>query len=212
MDNITHKTREEWLEAAMVLMHHDVFTTAQINPSEWETKKIKISCSFPMAYRGSRSGKAVTLGQAFDPIVSEGGFTEIVINPLLDNPMDVLATTAHEMIHGFVGIECGHRGDFARVARAIGYIGPLTVVDLTKLTNSITPALESKFKEIADILGSYPHSKVDPQLRKKQTTRNLKLECSHCGFTARASATQLAKIGPSAPCPVCEKRGTLITQ
>ncbi len=60
------------------------------------------------------------MGQAFDPSISADGTFEVFINPVIDNPVDVLAVLAHELGHVWAGIQCGHRGEFARFARAIG--------------------------------------------------------------------------------------------
>ncbi len=195
--------RETYLQAAAVMLQHSVFSAAGISPSEWEAKKYRVSCGFPIGFRGSRNGK-VAIGQAFDPSISADGTAEVFINPILDNPADVVAVLAHELIHVFAGIECGHKGEFKRIARQIGLVGALTA----------TVAGEELAAKIADItaaLGTYPHAKIDPQSRKKQGTRLLKLECGACGWTARLSAMQAARMNPEAACPCCGEHSSLGT-
>jgi hypothetical protein len=193
--------RESWLAAAAVMLQHEVFPVAGIDAASWEQRKYRVSCGFPIGYRGSRTGK-VALGQAFDPSISADGTMEVFINPILDNPVDVIAVLAHELIHVEAGIACGHRGRFASVARAIGLTGPMTAT---------VPGdeLRGKLQRIVADLGIYPHAKVDPNARKKQGTRLLKLQCSDCGWTARVSALQANRLHAASTCPVCIAVGSL---
>jgi len=195
--------RETWLNAAAVLMQQLVFTDAGISAGTWEAVRYRITCGFPLGYRGSRNGKRVTLGQAFDPSISADGTYEVCVNPIMDQPADVLATLAHEMVHVHCGIECGHRGEFRRIATAIGLTG--------KMTATVAGSkLAAKLADIADQLGPYPHAKIDPTMRKKQGTRLLKMTCSDCGFIARVSGKWAARITADSTCPSCDNSGTLI--
>ena len=92
-----YNEREPWLAAASVLLQHDVFPSASIEAPQWEARRYRVACGFPIGYRGSRTGK-VTLGQAFDPSISADGTFEVFINPILDNPLDVLGVLAHELV------------------------------------------------------------------------------------------------------------------
>ena len=189
--------RETYLQAATVMLQHTVFTAAGIEPSEWEGKKYRVSCGFPIGYRGSRTGKVV-IGQAFDPSISADGTAEVFINPILDKPSDVIAVLAHELVHVFAGNACGHKGEFARIARAIGLAGALTA--------TVAGAeLQGKIDAIVTALGAYPHARIDPNARKKQGTRLLKLECDACGWTARVSAMQGNRLPFDAACPCCSE-------
>lgn len=196
-----HTERETWLSEASVLLQERIFTAADIKPREWSKRRYRVSCGFPIGYRGSRTGK-VTLGQAFDPSISADGTFEVFINPILDKPVDVLGVLWHELIHVYCGIECGHRGDFAYTARATGLTGPMTS---TVPGPSTIPVL----KEIAKELGKYPHARIDPNARKKQGTRLLKLQCDSCGWTARVSGLQARRLHDDSACPVCAGLHTL---
>ena len=198
----SYTTREEWLQAALVLLFEMVFANAGISPDAWQSRRYRVTCGFPIGYRGSKTGRVV-LGQAFDASVSSDGTMEVCINPIIDEPVEVLRILLHEFIHVWAGIECGHRGEFARIAKAVGFTGPMT-------QTPASPALLDTLTEIADILGIYPHAKVDPSLRKKQGTRMLKLQCSDCGFTARVSAKWQSKITHESTCPACHLAGTLV--
>lgn len=202
MANFTE--REPWLAAASVALQHQVFPRANVQAPQWEQRKYRVACGFPIGYRGSRTGK-VALGQAFDPSISADGTFEVFINPILDKPLDVLAVLAHELAHVWAGIQCGHRGEFARVARGIDLVGPLT-------STSAGSWLSAELADIAQILGPYPHAKVDPNARKKQGTRLLKLQCSDCGWTVRLSALQARRLHAASPCPVCTGVGSLVVE
>ena len=183
MDKI-YNDREQWLNAAIILLINELFTLAGVQPAEWESKRYAVSCGFPIGYRGSRTGK-VTLGQAFDPATSSNGTAEMFINPIMDDVIEVLLVLLHEMVHVLVGNHEGHKGRFAVVAKAMGLTTPLTALMSAEGKYNATEELIAKIREIAEILGEYPHSKVDPQMRKKQGTRMLKISCTGCGFTAR---------------------------
>jgi len=187
--------REAWLQAASVLLFNLVFPSAGITPADWEQKKYRVSCGFPIGYRGSRTGK-VTIGQAFDPSISADGTCEIFINPILDKPESVVAVLAHELIHAYAGIAVGHKGEFKRIARAIGLVGPLTATVAGEELAAIIATITST-------LGVYPHAKIDPNSRRKQGTRLLKMWCGNCEWTARISAMQWARVPEVAICPCC---------
>ena len=187
--------RETYLQAATVMLQHSVFTAAGIQPAEWEGKKYRVSCGFPIGYRGSKTGKVV-IGQAFDPSISADGTAEVFINPILDNPSDVVSVLAHELVHVFAGNACGHKGEFARIARAIGLVGPLTAT-------VAGTELQAKIDQIVAALGAYPHARIDPNARKKQGTRLLKMQCGECQWTARVSMSQWNRVRTDAPCPCC---------
>ncbi len=204
MSNIKFTERETYLASAAVMLQHSVFTAAGIEPSQWEGKRYRVSCGFPIGYRGSRNGK-VTIGQAFDPSISADGTAEVFINPILDNAADVVAVLAHELVHVYAGNACGHRGEFKRIARQIGLVGALTATVAGE-------ELAAKIAEITAALGDYPHAKVDPNLRKKQGTRLLKLWCGECEWTARVSAMQAARLNDNSICPCCGNAGTLGTE
>ena len=199
----SYKTREEWLQAALVLLFEMVFANAGISPDAWQSRRYRVSCGFPIGYRGSKSGKVV-LGQAFDASISADGTMEVFINPLVDDVVEVLRILLHEFIHVWAGIDCGHKGEFARIAKAVGFIKPMT-------QTPAGPALLETLKEIADILGEYPHAKIDANLRKKQGTRMLKIHCNECGVTARASLKWQSTITAESHCPSCHLAGCLVT-
>jgi hypothetical protein len=59
------------------------------------------------------------------------------------------------------------------------------------------------------MLGVYPHARIDPNARRKQGTRLLKLQCGACDWTARVSALQGNRLHALSACPVCGKYDSL---
>lgn len=175
------KTREEYLVASDTLLNKYVFNAEGINsiPSN-----VVYSCSF--ATTGNRIGaKHITLGQCFDPSCSSDKVNfQIVITPLLDDVLKVLATQVHEKIHKIVGLACGHKGAFPRMCKTVGLEGKPS-------STHAGAKLKETLQEIADELGPYPHSALDTSERKKQSTRMLKCECPECGMVVRASRKAL---------------------
>ena len=175
------KTREEYLVASDTLLNKYVFNAEGINsiPSN-----VVYSCSF--ATTGNRIGaKHITLGQCFDPACSSDKVNfQIVITPLLDDVLKVLATQVHEKIHKIVGLACGHKGAFPRMCKTVGLEGKPSATHAGS-------KLKETLQEIADELGPYPHSALDTSERKKQSTRMVKCECPECGMVVRASRKAL---------------------
>jgi hypothetical protein len=96
-------------------------------------------------------------------------------------------------VHAVVGTECGHRGEFRKVAKAIGLEGKMTA---TVAGDKLRAALEAMMFQ----LGDYPGAKLSKaDAAARQTTRMLKLSCEGCGYVARTTQKWLDEIGP----PLC---------
>jgi hypothetical protein len=156
---------------------------------------IQVSMAFP---KGARGGNKV-IGQCWKR-KDDSSPNNIFINPQLNDTIKVLATLAHELIHA-VDFAAGHKGEFARMARAIGLEGKLTA---TYAGADLTEALADYVKDHGEI----PHIAMDDtQAPPKQKVRNLPWICedtSGCGFNFRTSNMQGLKLGHSALCPVCQ--------
>jgi hypothetical protein len=158
-------TREEWLEAAMGLLW-------ALLPDQPTRPAIKISVGWPKG-----ANDKVTLGQCFNKRMSmDGECAHIFISPKQVEPLEVLRTVLHEMIHAVVGTEEGHRGKFAVMARQVGFEKPWTATPLSE-------ALKLSLGELVKGLGDYPHIGLNPAV-KKQGTR-MKLWVCSCGVKLR---------------------------
>jgi hypothetical protein len=120
---------------------------------------------------------------------------------LLTDPVKVVATLAHEMVHAADNGEHSHRGPFVRAVRALGLEGKPTA------TVAGEAFKEYATKLILDVLGNYPHTGLTPLVKKKvQKTYMLKLECPYCGCIVRMTRTWLDQCGA----PFCGTRGHII--
>ena len=167
-------TREEWLNAFCV----------EITPmfahlgESIKGKKIRLTCGFPST--GSR-GKTKRVGECWSEERSGDKHHEILISPVVADPVEVAAIAVHELCHVAAGIDAGHKGAFATLARAFHLEGKLTATvpgDMFK----------QEFAPIIKSLGDYPHAPLDPSTRKVQGTRMLLVKCPSCGCAARMTA------------------------
>ena len=202
--NPLFKDRESWLTEAANLILDDILTPIiDRKPfSHWSYDRpvFRISIGFP---KHSRGGKAIAV--CFTRESSSDGVNEIFINPEIDDPVEVMDKMVHELIHAYDDCESGHRNFFAYMARRAGLEGPLTAT-------TAGPSLARKLKEYAEMLGVFPHRKMQlDRTHKKDGTRQLKVECDNreCNFLFRTSERQLAKLfvpGMEAPfCPACDE-------
>lgn len=179
-----HSTREGWLLASIEELRPAFAGIGADIP-----KQVRISVGWP------RSAKANVIGQCWASHSSADAVPSVFISPKLHDPVEVLATVVHELVHAVDDCDSGHRGAFAKIARTIGLEGKLTATHAG-------PELEAHLKKVARTLGKYPHAAITPgELAKKQGTRMLKCECPVCGYTVRSTAKWLDEFG--APwCPV----------
>jgi hypothetical protein len=173
----TITTREGWLnEAAELILLFILAPATAIDTA----CKVKVSVGFT-GVKGASNTKA--LGSCFRKSCSTEGFNEIYISPICDDSLEILGTLAHELIHAIDDCQSGHKGFFAKVARKIGLIGPLTAT-------SAGPALAAKLESFIGLLGPIPHARLDLRDVKKQKNRNILCSCS-CGFKFRTAQAQI---------------------
>jgi hypothetical protein len=153
--------------------------------------KIRLTCGFPSVR--AFSAKKQCLGQCWADANSADGHCEMMISPVLDDPMRVAGVLAHELVHATVGTQHGHKGPFAKLARAIGLEGKMTATTEGE-------AFKQALKPILEAVGPYPHAELSKKARTKQGTRLLKLQCSTCAYTVRITRKWLDEVGPPA-CP-----------
>ncbi|MEE4109514.1 MAG: hypothetical protein V2I24_09215 [Halieaceae bacterium] len=201
--------REAWLtEAASLLLDTVVAPACQALGHEYTSALAdlgdswRVACGWPIGSRaGARRGIA---GQCFARSASAAGLAEVFISPRLYEGPQVLATLLHELLHAVDDCRDGHRGRFAAMARAVGFVAPLTELHLTD-------ALTAELAEMAELLPPYPHAALDVNAgRKKQGTRMVKVECGACGFLFRTTAKHLAALDESSPCPACHQTESLL--
>lgn len=187
---MNHPTRETYLQAATT--HLAPLFAAQGFP----LPPVRASVGIPA---GGAGGKLKRIGECWSNRASADNTTEIFICPSQSEPVQVLAILLHELIHAAVGLECGHKGPFKRVALALGLEGKMTAT---------TPGeqLTRDLATLAASLGDYPHAALNTALsgRKKQGTRMIKLVCDDCGWSCRTAQKNV-----DAGLPVCHCGGEI---
>jgi hypothetical protein len=137
---------------------------------------VRVSVGFPR-------GRRAAIGQCFASKASTDGTNHVFISPILEAPVDVLAVLCHELVHVVDDCRSGHRGNFARLARDVGLVGPM------RATQPGEP-LAARLSAIATSLGPYPHRALMPHQQvahRPDTTRMLKVVCPTCGYLARTT-------------------------
>lgn len=187
------QTREQWLETAV---QHLRPLLADVGA---ELGEVRVSVGWPST-RGT-SLKNRTIGQCWQTKSTGDKVPQIFISPMLGgvalaDDVKVLHVLTHELIHAWDDCEAGHKGAFARTAKAVGLIGKMTAT-------TAGPELTEKLEHVIRQIGSYPHSPLNPELGgpKKQSTRMLKVECSSCGCILRMTAKWMDEAGlPTCGC------------
>lgn len=99
---------------------------------------------------GQRSSSAA---EVWHSSVSEDGTFEILIMPDVVEVNYLANCLAHELIHTAVGFDQGHKGNFAKVALAIGLNRPMTAT-------TPGPAFIEWVAPFLEELGPMPHAKL----------------------------------------------------
>lgn len=179
-------TREEWLMSAVGALTPLFEEVGEAVPA------VRVSVGWP----GGRGNKNSVIGQCWNKAAAADEVAQIFISPVLEDGLRVLDVLAHELVHAIDENKSGHKGNFARIAKAIGLEGKMTATVAGE-------ALKERLTEVIDDLGAYPHAALSPALAggKKQTTRMLKVECPESGYIARTTAKWLDAYGaPKCPC------------
>lgn len=203
-------TREGWLTKAMSALNDVLFVPiGQAVPTN-----TRVACGWPS--RGEMAKRRRAIGQAWHKRASADGSYEILISPFLDEPVAVLATLGHEMVHISVGFECGHRGPFRRVANVIGLVGPMTATrPCPRFTEAVLPVLEA--------LGPYPHAQLGivgglpappggPESTgpRPDKGRMIKAQCPTCGMVIRLASKWIGARSPACPNLECSDHDRLM--
>jgi hypothetical protein len=178
--------REAWLKRASKLLTPMLEAAGSPPPLN-----IRYSCGWPSVSKGG-----MRIGECWASTASKDGHFEIFISPTIDDPMRVLDILLHEMVHACVGLKHGHKGEFKRVAKAVGLKGRMTATHAGE-------ELKGELINLCRKLGDYPHARLRKGLRsgpKKQGTRLLRVACPTCDYTVRITQKWLNIGLPICPC------------
>lgn len=183
-----YSTREEWLTAALAEVR-PIFETAGHPPAQ----AIRVTCGFP-----SNARRTGALGECWADTASADRTMEILVSPVLADPVEVLAVLLHEVAHTTPGA-MNHGAAFAAAAGSVGLKAAGTGRQPWKATALESP---SRYVDILEGLGSYPHATLTMNGKAKQATLMLKAQCPTCGYTVRLTR-KWANLG----LPVCPQDG-----
>lgn len=182
-------TREEWL-SNLAEIFRDRFAE-----HKYELPKVvRVSVGFPSSRGLSEHNRVI--GQCWYPEAAKDKSTHVFISPVIGDALRVSDVLLHELCHSVAGQKAGHKGQFKRVAVAMGLTGKMTAT-------TPAPELLKELSVIVKKLGPYPHAMLDPKKSpvKKQSTRLLKAECPKCGYIVRVTQKWIDEAGlPTCPC------------
>jgi hypothetical protein len=184
-----HTHREAWLYAVRDRLR-PLFDEAGYPMPD----NVRISCGFPGV--GALGTARYRRGECWAAECSTGNVFEIFISPRVADQQTVTVILLHELVHATVGLSTGHRGPFAKAAKKLGLVAPLT-------TATPNDGLAAKLQLIVEEVGPYPHREMDVATEtsgpKKQGTRMLKAECGECGYTVRLTKKWASIAEPLCP-------------
>ena len=186
MSNENKTTRELWLQNAVDLVS-PIFKN-----KGYTIPKVQVSCGFP-----STGNKSKHVGQCWGKSSTNDGTNQLFISPVLDEPVQVLDTLVHELVHAVDDCMHHHGPEFKKIATDVGLQGLMREA-------SAGPWLLEQLTTISRQLGKYPHSKINlAHSSSKKTGPRPRAKCKKCGY----EVTPLKKwlhMGP----PLCPKHTT----
>lgn len=102
---------------------------------------------------GGNGQRSRSAAEVWHSSVSDDGTFEILIMPDQVDADLVACHLAHELTHTAVGFDQGHKGDFARVALALGLNRPMTAT-------TPGPAFKEWVAPFLEELGAMPHARL----------------------------------------------------
>jgi len=191
-------SRENYLIQATDIMRKSLF-----KPKGYKVPKVELSVSWSTYGNNHRNtGDAKVIGLCFPKHMHKGGINQITITPNLDGStikgsIKILGVLVHELVHAVDNCVSGHGKAFKDCATAVGLTGKMTA------TGESDELKEYLRKNIIEKLGLFPHKKVTLS-GKKQTTRNIKVECNRCDFSFRTSRKNLDMMDYQPDCLACD--------
>ena len=180
-----HNSRENWLLEAV-----DIFRPWFQEHGAEIPEKVRVSVGYA---KRQRKG---TIGVCYASVAAEDGVHQLFMSPELDDALRVLDVLMHELIHAWDDCKSGHKGEFARVAKALGLTGKMTAT-------VASDELKVRLQDVLGKLGDYPHAKLNANTIPKQSTRMLKLICAVDGLDSEYKVRTTRKILDEYGAPLC---------
>lgn len=180
--NAAPTVREVWLSQAVSELE-SVFTA-----HSYQLPPVKVSVGF--ASKGARSG---TIGQCWSTQSAADRINQIFISPVLHDPVAVLDTLVHELVHAIDDCKHRHGPPFRKIATTIGLEGQMRSASAGK-------ALKERLSDIAGRLGPYPHAALAVgQVKRNPTAPRPRARCESCGYEVPMLKRFLAFGSPICP-------------
>lgn len=192
-----HETREAWLEAAVRDALRGFMAGKGVTVPE-----VRIGIGF--GHGGSR-GKAV--GECNPRSASPDGVNEITLRITEAEPITVLATLVHELVHAALDCKGAHGKTFATMAEVVG------LIPFPSMRSTVAGfMLNDRLTLLAEALGDYPGEGLRLGERKKQPIRNLARHCTECLFLFRTTRKQIENAETDGPlrCPRANCPGDVV--
>ena len=179
------QTREQWLNSAVEVLKPIFTEKSYIIP------KVNVSCGFPS------TGKDRHIGQCWSSESSEAEINEIFISPKLDDPIAVLDTLVHELVHAVDNCKNSHGAEFKKIALSVGLEGKMRQA-------AAGEKLKEKLKKMSLTLGEYPHKKLKFHMKIKIYRPRPKARCKKCGYEINVPKKWLHYAPPLCPIHIIE--------
>lgn len=183
IDDKDMTTREDWLVKGRKMLQERVFTHDDL------PERVKVSVGFC-------KGKAI--GICCPKAWSSKEYTEIFIDPKIEDGSRVLDILAHELIHAKLGNGKGHGKEFKKLAEKIGLVAPM------KATTASEP-LKAILDKIVEEIGAYPHAKLEqwtfPKEPKPDGEKSKQYICPEMCYIATVKNKYAEERLPV--CPIC---------
>ena len=157
-------TREQWLLTAVEKV------TPLFTALGYRVPPCRVSCGF--ASTGLRSGH---IGQCWSRASGADAVNQIFISPALADPIEVIDTLVHELVHAVDDCQHKHGKEFKKIALRLGMQGPMR-------SAGAGPALKEKLLALANELGPYPHGKLQAPSRKVSRPARPRAKCPECSY------------------------------
>ena len=184
-----YPTREAWLLAAVEFLRPVFLAKNHHIPDA-----VRVACGFPSTGKFSHH-----IGQCWSRQSSADACNEIFISPTLGNPVEVLDTLVHELVHAVDDCQHKHGKEFKKIALSLGMKGPMR-------SAGAGPELMAQLQALADKLGPYPHARLQVTHQKRESQPRPRAKCPSCGFTV-PMYKRFLEYGP----PLCPKHRQVMT-
>lgn len=140
---VIHKYAEVWLNEAVELMR------PRFAAAGYEIPPVHLSVGFTV-YGYRVKTKRLILGTCSSRKMDKDGINQIFITPVLDEPMTVLVTLAHELVHAIDDCQHGHGPVFQKISKDLK-LTDCRAVNLFDFRETVR-----EYQLMLDQLGRYP--------------------------------------------------------